>query len=308
MILAHARGALGATLSSSVIGGTTARRGRILTRLLGMRALADGHDVHLAFQRMQHNPQKSHMAADTKDSVTIVRGDREVEFTVVNDVTAWRARTAMSKEPGTIAWLEEFQPGDVLVDVGANVGIYSLCAARFKDVRVFAFEPESQNFSVLNENIYRNSLDHLVTAYCVALSDQRKFDLLYLAQFIAGGSCHMLGASLSPSLKPREAPFRQGCVSTTLDELIAERVIPVPQHVKIDVDGLEHKVVKGADATFRDPRLKSVLVELNTTLDEHWEVVDGMLERGFTYDSAEAELARRSEGPFAGTGNYVFRR
>jgi len=257
---------------------------------------------------MEADRRRPESEPNQPDSVKIVRGDREVEFAVKNATTAWRAQSAMTKEPGTISWIEEFRPGEVLVDIGANVGIYSLCAARFNDVRVFAFEPESQNFALLNENIHRNSLDELVTAYCVALSNQTRFDLLYLTEFGAGGSCHSFGASLSPGLKPRPSPFRQGCFATTLDALVVQGVIPVPQHVKIDVDGIEHKVVGGADATFRDPRVKSVLVELNSALDEHWEVVDGMLARGFTYDAAEADRARRREGPFAGTGNYVFRR
>ena len=38
----------------------------------------------------------------------------------------------MSKEPGTVAWIEEMAAGEVLLDVGANVGLYSLCAARFR--------------------------------------------------------------------------------------------------------------------------------------------------------------------------------
>jgi FkbM family methyltransferase len=269
---------------------------------------ADDADERWASGHMGLDHRNSQERTRGPQAIKIVRGERELEFAVVDEVTAWRARTAMTKEPGTIAWLEEFRAGEVLVDVGANVGIYSLYAARFNDVRVFAFEPESQNFALLNHNIYRNALDETVTAFCVALSNQTQFDLLYLTQFGVGGSCHTFGASLSPDLEPRPSPFRQGCFATTLDALVAEGVIPVPQHVKIDVDGIEHKVVNGADATFRDPRVKSVLIELNSALDEHWEVVDGMLARGFNYDPAEADRARRHEGPFAGTGNYVFRR
>jgi FkbM family methyltransferase len=257
---------------------------------------------------MESQTQNTDVARGSSKAVRVVRGDLEVAFTVVNQATAWRAQTAMTKEPGTIAWIAEFKPGELLIDIGANVGIYSLCAARFSGVRVIAFEPESQNYALLNENIYQNALHDSVTAYCVALSDETKFDLLYLTQFLAGGSCHSFGASLSPNLKLRHAPFRQGCFATTLDKLVADGVVPVPQYVKIDVDGIEHQVVRGANATFRDPRVRSVLIELNTALDEHWEVVDVMLERGFAYDADEADRARRTEGPFTGTGNYVFRR
>jgi len=74
------------------------------------------------------------------------------------------------------------------------------------------------------------------------------------------------------------------------------------------VDGIEHKVIAGAAHTLANTALRSVLVELNTNLDEHWSIVDLMLERGFGYSEEEAARARRDDGPFKGTGNYVFRR
>jgi FkbM family methyltransferase len=257
---------------------------------------------------MEADTERPDTGAARPSSIKVVHGDLAVAFAVVNEQTAWRATTAMTKEPGTVAWIAGFQRGEILVDIGANVGIYSLCAARFRGARVFAFEPESQNYALLNENIYRNALQDEVTAYCLALSDRTRFDLLHLTQFEPGGACHSFGASVDPDLLPRRSAFRQGCFATKLDDLVEQGVIPLPQHVKIDVDGFEHQVVRGAQATFRDPRLKSVLIELNTGLEEHWEVVDSMLEHGFDYDTREADRARRSEGPFKGTGNYVFRR
>jgi len=243
-----------------------------------------------------------------RKTVSIVRDGVEVLFTVVNPITAWRANSVMSKEPGTVSWIEEFRSGDVFADIGANVGLYALCAARFRGVRTFAFEPESQNYAVLNENIYVNSLQDTVTGYCVALSDETRYDSLNLSKFEPGGSCHTFGANLDHQLQPMRPVFRQGCVATTLDTLVENAVLPVPNHIKIDVDGIEHKVIAGARKTLSDPAVRSVLVELNTLLDEHWGVVDTMLEHGFTYSEEEAARARRTSGPFAGTGNYVFRR
>jgi FkbM family methyltransferase len=246
--------------------------------------------------------------ATSAERVVVTRGGKELGFAVVNAMTAFRARTLMTKEPGTVAWLEEIKPGEVLVDVGANVGMYALCAAAFFGARVFAFEPESQNYAVLNRNIHDNRLDEAVAAFCVALSDETRFDRLYLSDFTPGGSCHNFGASIGPDLRPMKAAFRQGCFATTLDALIGEGVLPVPQHIKIDVDGNEHKVIRGAARALGDAALRSVLVEINTNLEEHWGVVDALLERGFDYSREEAERAQRKEGFFKGTGNYVFRR
>jgi FkbM family methyltransferase len=242
------------------------------------------------------------------ETISIVRDGAEVRFATVNDVTTWRARTAMAKEPGTIAWIEEMLPGEVLLDVGANIGLYSLCAARFRGVRVFAFEPESQNFALLNTNIHLNRLQDSVLAYCVALTDETRFDTLYLSSFRAGGSCHTFGESVRFDGAEMVPAFRQGCFATTLDALAASGAIPVPRHIKIDVDGIEHKVIRGAAKTLADPQVHSVLVEIDAKRDDHWEIVDFMLEQGFKYSEEEAQQARRTEGPFAGTGNYVFRR
>jgi FkbM family methyltransferase len=244
----------------------------------------------------------------TPERIVVARDGAEVAFGVVNPMTAWRAHTLMTKEPGTMAWLEEMKSGEILVDVGANVGMYSLCAARFFGTRVFAFEPESQNYALLNRNIYDNGLDGLVTAFCVALSDDTAYDRLYLSKFLTGGSCHNFGASVGPDLQPMRSAFQQGCFATTLDALVGQGVLPPPQHVKIDVDGIEHKVIRGAEKTLEQPSVRSVLIEINTNLDEHWEVVDQMLDYGFGYSQEETERAQRKEGPFKGVGNYVFRR
>jgi FkbM family methyltransferase len=241
-------------------------------------------------------------------SISIVRDGAELQLTTVNALTTWRARTAVDKEPGTLAWIDEMSSGDVLVDIGANVGLYGLYAARFRGVRVFAFEPESQNFALLNTNIHRNKLQDAVLAYCLALSDETRFDSLYLSTFEAGAACHTFGESLRPDGAPMAAGFRQGCFATTLDALVQSGAVPVPRHIKIDVDGIEHKVIRGAAATLADRRVASVLVEINAKRDDHWAIVDFMLEQGFSYSEEEAQRAIRTTGAFVGTGNYVFRR
>ena len=104
------------------------------------------------------------------------------------------------------------------------------------------------------------------------------------------------------------ARFTQGCIATTVDDLVATEAMPVPAHVKIDVDGLEHKVIAGARTTLADRRVRSVLIEINTALDEHWEVVDAMLALGFDYGRDQVARSVRTEGTFQGVGNYVFRR
>jgi FkbM family methyltransferase len=235
-------------------------------------------------------------------------GTTQVTYSTPNRLIKWRVATLFTKEPETIAWIAGFQPGEVLLDVGANVGMYTIWAAKARGVRVFAFEPESQNFALLYKNIVLNDVMDLVTGYCSALSDEEAFSLLYLSDFSAGSSCHTFGESLDHNLRPREIGVGQGCISTTLDRLVAAGVLPVPQHIKMDVDGLEHKVLAGARRTLADPRVKSILVEVNTNLPEHRRIVEELGAAGFAHSADQVEAARVREGPFEGVANYVFRR
>ena len=93
-----------------------------------------------------------------------------------------------------------------------------------------------------------------------------------------------------------------------MDELISQGITPIPQHIKIDVDGIEPKVIAGAKKTLTDSQVRSVLIEINTNLETHWGMVDFMIDAGFNYSQEQVEKAQRKEGAFKGVGNYVFRR
>ncbi|MSQ55935.1 MAG: FkbM family methyltransferase [Betaproteobacteria bacterium] len=240
-------------------------------------------------------------------SMHVSFGDAKLVFVTPNRHAAWRVDTAFSKEPDTVEWIGEFAAGAVLVDVGANMGLYSIMAAS-RGVRVYAFEPESQNYALLNRNIYLNGMGELVSAYSAALSDRASFSTLYLSTFDVAGSCHSFGEAVTPRGHPMRAAFAQGCYSTTLDELVGSGALPVPNHVKIDVDGIEHKVLAGAARTLQDRRLKSVLVEVDTALENNWKFIDHLLDLGFDYSREEAQTAMRKDGMFKGVGNHVFRR
>lgn len=241
-------------------------------------------------------------------SVEIDHAGTRLRYYTPNDQTLWRAQTLYTKEPDTIDWIAGFGPGEVLYDVGANVGMYTVLAAATRGTRVFAFEPEAQNYSILNTNIHGNGLDELVCAYCLALDARFAFDRLNLSLRVAGGSLHSFAEARNDHDQPFVPSFRQGAVAFSLDELVTRCGLPPPNHIKIDVDGIEPGIVKGGRALLADRTVRSVLVELNTARDDHWEIVDTMLELGFDYSEEQAQRARRTSGRFAGIGNYVFRR
>lgn len=80
-----------------------------------------------------------------------------------------RARSILGKEPETIGWIDRFDDGDVLWDIGANIGQFTLYAGANQALTVLAFEPSPASFAVLCENIDLNRMR--VDAYCLAFDD-----------------------------------------------------------------------------------------------------------------------------------------
>ncbi|MFN0044226.1 MAG: FkbM family methyltransferase [Alphaproteobacteria bacterium] len=245
---------------------------------------------------------------DMEPVVTYRHAGAEMRYCAPNRLILWRVETVLEKEPDTIAWIDGFAPGDTLLDIGANIGLYTIWAAVLRGARVFAFEPEAQNYATLCRNIALNNLSERVTGYCAALADESGFGALHVSHASAGHSCHSFGEAVDFHLAPRVFPFAQGSFAVKLDELVQANVVPVPRHIKIDVDGIEHKVVAGAAGTLADPRCASVLVEINRALPEHRRIVERLGELGFCYSQAESDASMRTDGLFKGCGNYVFRR
>ena len=119
------------------------------------------------------------------------------------------------------------------------------------------------NYSILTRNIIYNDLGDRLIAYPVAIGDKSGFDQLHLTIFEFGETCHALGKKLNYANEPFEPVFSQGCYTTTIDELISSQTIPVPNHIKIDVDGIENKIIEGARYTLKNPILRSLLIEVN---------------------------------------------
>jgi hypothetical protein len=124
---------------------------------------------------------------------------RDMTFFTPNGATLWRVESLFSKEPDTIEWIGGFAEGDTLLDIGANVGMYSIFAARTRGARVFAFEPESQNYAILNRNIHLTGFEarQRHCAACPTSPGSRSSPQLFI-----GGSCRSYGAPLDHDNQP----------------------------------------------------------------------------------------------------------
>ncbi len=204
-----------------------------------------------------------------------VRG-HEILLHAESEIEKYRANTYSTQEPEVLEWIERFfHPGDVMYDVGANIGLFSLFAARHLQgqCKVYAFEPEALNHASLSKNIYVNGLAGVVIPCCLAVTDQLCYQAFYLnpdnfekmvrgQELAAGSSLHAFGLAVDYSGRSFEPFHEQGVVGVSIDHLWQVWGLEFPNHLKIDVDGLEKNVIAGAAQTLQDPRLKSVMVEI----------------------------------------------
>jgi len=230
------------------------------------------------------------------------------KFFICNVMTAWRASTVLTKEPHTIDWLDTLTETDVLYDIGANIGVYSVYAARVRGCRVFSFEPEASNYFVLNKNILINEIDDRCSSFPIAVSSKNELGYLYMSNMRIGDSNHSAGMPVRFDLKDMKYRFKQGVSMMTLDHITKMYNLPPPTHLKIDVDGLEHFVIAGAVEAIADENLKSILIELNTNLDDHQAVIKKLAENNFTYMQEQVTKALKKQGWNKGLAEYIFTR
>jgi len=241
----------------------------------------------------------------------VAHADRVMRFATTGSSSKKRIRTLFSKEPVTLAWIDTFEPGATMFDIGANVGMYTIYAAVVRDARVIAFEPEALNYAELNKNIYLNGLHDKVLAYCLALSDADKVDRLLLSDFGIGISYHDFEENswtedkqFAPDWKvSREGRRPQGAVGFRLDSLVGGDV-PAPQHMKIDVDGLEHRVIGGMSETLSRPELETVLVEINFDNPKNLAAVERITELGWRYSWDQLRINRKTKFTVEQIRNY----
>jgi FkbM family methyltransferase len=228
---------------------------------------------------------------------------RIVRFVTTARQSMKRARTLLTKEPLTVPWIETMKPDEVYVDIGANVGTYAIYAG-VVGARVFAFEPEALNYAELNKNIFVNDLHGRVTAYCMAITDEQDVSVLHLSTFTFAASHHDFGENwwksdreIGGRLVERDKRLQQGCVSYSLDELVSRQVLPPPNHIKIDVDGFENKVVRGAANTLARPELKTVLLEVDFKIPESLQIVDHMRSQGWKVSNHQLRVNQHEYMP-----------
>lgn len=193
---------------------------------------------------------------------SILIKEREIFFHTPNWITEYRVRTLYSKEPETIEWINKFTIGSVIFDIGANVGMYSIYAAVEKNCKVFAFEVSPPNLESLYRNVAKNNIRN-VSVVPIGLSSQTKPTNLFLSNenFTWGGAHNSISINIDQKGFTMKNTLDVSTIGISLDDAVKYLKLPQPKYIKIDVDGLEFLILKGAINTLK--KCKSLLIEVD---------------------------------------------
>ena len=212
----------------------------------------------------------------------VMKNGMKMKYTsALNSVSSIVMKYGSFEEVELRLCLSNLTNDSVFFDVGANVGFYSIAVAmQFPSARVHAFEPVVSTASAFRQNLAKNELDdRIVVLNELALSD-------------ADGEAYMTSDFHSSNyITTSESKYNKTLIRcTTIDRYVRDNSVDSLNLIKIDVEGHELKVAKGAEETLMGFRPK-VLVELNKREFEFYdrrvtddaEFIDFMSELGYRY-------------------------
>jgi FkbM family methyltransferase len=142
-----------------------------------------------------------------------------------------------------LLWRSVLRPGDLFVDVGANVGSYTIWAAEC-GAHVIALEPASDTFCLLRENISLNG-------YSVQAIQAAAGDACGVAQFTKGRDC----------VNQFDPEGSEQTRVVTIDSVIGDRAVA---GMKVDVEGFEFDVLAGCTRALAEQRIRLIQIEWNS--------------------------------------------
>ncbi len=254
-------------------------RGRVLLRRLGMRRVLG----MIAAVRAPHTGRRP--VSPEGERADIRLGPLAASFHVSSPAEMARVESLNGERRILGRLLQEVRGGDVVYDIGANIGLYSAFLARAvgEAGAVIAFEPERRCFERCRENLALNSL-HNVRQFDCALGNQEQEIALVVDETPSSGVHRVLrGANGNVEARLQPALMVLG------DRFIARESLPIPNVLKIDVEGFEEEVLLGLSDTLAHPQCRVVFCEVHfAVLDERgrWDAPRRMIRflqrRGFS--------------------------
>jgi FkbM family methyltransferase len=228
-----------------------------------------------------------------------------LKFSVPNALNRYRAKSFSVKEPETLEWIGKIPSGLNLWDIGANVGLYSIYAAK-KGIRVYAFEPSVFNLEVLARNIFLNGVVDKITIIPLPLSDKLVENNLKMTTTVWGGALSTFEKGFGHDGETIKEVFEFPTLGISMIDAVERLKIRQPDYIKMDVDGIEHIILAGGLPVLKS--VKSVLIEINDKFDVQAKESEATLEEaGFTLkEKRHADFCDQLESAAKYTFNQIW--
>ena len=245
-----------------------------------------------------------------------IQGNSKKEITLFapNYLTDWLVKDFYLKEPETIEWIDDFKQSSkkiIFWDIGANLGLYSIYAAiKHQKIEVISFEPSTSNLRILSRNISINNLQDKVSINQLALGN-KPFEFCYFREsvFGEGESNNSFNSQTNYEGKTFKSENTYRILGTSINNILDQKILEVPDYIKIDVDGLEHIILNGASKHLKNPKIKSLQVELNENYTKQFDAVMKIMEENnfkFKYKKRNENFNLYKFEGFSKIYNYYF--
>ena len=238
--------------------------------------------------------------------------DRDVKFFVPNYITNWLIDEFYTKEPETLEWIDSFEKKEnkiIFWDIGANIGIYSIYASlKYSNIEVVSFEPSTSNLRILTRNISINKLEEKIKVNQFPLSNvENKYLMFNEGKFIEGVGMHTWGENYNFEGKYFNPVNNYKIYGTTINYLLNNNILAIPNYIKIDVDGIEHLILRGASKYLKNPNIKSLSIELNENFKEQLDSAFNIMKEN-NFNFKHKKHAASTLNVYKDIYNYVFER
>ena len=187
---------------------------------------------------------------------------------------------------------------DAFIDIGANVGSYTILASAVVGAKSFSFEPVPDTYHRLVQNVRLNEIEQLVSSYNMGVGE--KPATMYFTSNLDTVNHAISSDYFGPKVEVQ---------IISLDDVIKNEN---PSLIKIDVEGFELPVILGAKHILKNKMLKAVIMELNGSGDRYGydeaKIVKIMKDNGFlcfNYSAMDRKLSEIS-GKNLESGNTIF--
>ena len=240
--------------------------------------------------------------------------NQKINFFIPNQLVEWRVDTFHTKEPETLDWIDTFdKSGDFIFwDIGANIGLYSIYnSLKHKKSQTISFEPSTSNLRVLSRNISINNLFDRIKIFTVPLTKgENKFLIMKEGEFQEGGALNSFGENFDFEGKKFSSKMNYQIYGTNINYLIDNKILDIPDYIKIDVDGIEHLILEGGNKYLSNKKIKSLSIEINENFTEqHEKVIEIMKKNDFKilHKKHNEDLFKNDPyNKFIRTFNYIF--